>query len=96
MNDDHFLRRAHPRRPGSPTVTRRPVREIGKTPVTTAQLDFCERRTRFLLSDIPNQPLTFLLANAYHQGLTDTVEMYEMRKIVPVSVHPLAEPWCEP
>ena len=67
-----------------------------RVPVTPGQLDFCQRRTAFLLSDIPNQPLTFLLANAYHQGLADATDMYELKKITPLVAQPLMEPWIEP
>ena len=76
-------------------MKRRPS-PIGRTSVTSDQLDFCKRRTAFLLNDIPNQPLTFLLANAYHQGLTDTAEMYEARKIVSLAQQPPFEAPLEP
>lgn len=69
---------------------------VDKVPVSARELDFCQRRTSFLLSDLSNQPLTLLLANAYHQGLTDAVEMYEQKNITPLVAQPLMEPWIEP
>ncbi len=32
------------------------------------------RRTAFLMRDADTHPITFLLANAYHQGLADATE----------------------
>ena len=64
--------------------------------VTQDQLDFCKRRTAFLMRDVDTRPVTVLLANAYHQGLTDTVEMYEARKIAPLIPQPLFEAPTEP
>jgi hypothetical protein len=64
--------------------------------VTSAQVDFCKRRTAFLMRAADTLPITFLLANAYHQGLSDTVEMYEARKIAPIVPTPLFEAPLEP
>lgn len=58
------------RRPNKPKTDK-----VFQVPLEHA--DFMRRRTRFLLeprNDGPNRSLAELLANAYHQGVDDTME----------------------
>lgn len=71
-------------------------RTTERVEVTNEQLDFIKRRTSFLMRDVDARPITFLIANAYHQGLADATEMFERRLIEPIAPAPLFEAPTEP
>lgn len=62
-------------------MTRKPVERMADTfTVTREQRSFLHRRTAFLLkpqNDGPNRSLADLLANAYHQGLEDAMQVLQ-------------------